>query len=200
MVPMKYGLFSGLLVLVGLCATIACDRNKTTWEYMPDMADSSAVKAYEADASSPGMRSARPPLKGTIPRGYSPYAYPDDPEAAGANLHNPLSRTAAILAKGQKTYNTYCLVCHGGNGLGDGPIVPKFPRPPSLLSEKVQGWTDGRIFHVITRGQHLMPSYASQIMPEERWAVIHYVRVLQRAGDPRPEDVKAVLEKLEQAK
>lgn len=190
---MKYGSCNKLWLfcIVGFVFS-ACDRTTTTWEYMPDMADSPAVKAYEADATSPGNRSARAPMKGTIPRGYVPYAYPDNPEAAAANLRNPLPRTAAILAKGKKTYETYCFVCHGTKGLGDGPIIPKFPQPPSLLSAKVVGWADGQVFHVMTRGQNLMPSYAAQITPEERWAVIHYVRVLQRAGNPRPEDIKGV--------
>ncbi|HZE19942.1 MAG TPA: cytochrome c, partial [Candidatus Angelobacter sp.] len=67
----------------------------------------------------------------------------------------------------------------------------KFPMPPSLLSEKVSGWPDGRIYHVITRGQNLMPSYSSQILPEDRWAVIHYVRALERAAHPLPQDLRA---------
>ncbi|MBI4366471.1 MAG: cytochrome c [Deltaproteobacteria bacterium] len=172
-------------------ALAACDRHKTAYEYMPDMADAVSVKAYEGDAASPGNRSVRPPVKGTIPRGFTPYPYPESPEAA-ASLRNPLPRTTAILRQGQKTFQTHCQVCHGGRGLGDGPIVPKFPKPPSLVSEKVGAWTDGRIFHVITRGQNLMPSYAAQVSPEERWAAIHYVRVLQRAAHPTPEDIRRV--------
>lgn len=173
---------------------LACDRTKTTWEYMPDMSNSPAVKAYEPDARSPGNRT---PVAGTVPRGYEPYLFPTDPEAAGTHLRNPLPRTAAILAKGQKTFNTHCAVCHGSRGLGDGSIVPKFPKPPSLIAAKVTDWSDGRIFHVITRGQNLMPAYASQIDPEERWAAVHYLRVLQRAGHPQPEDVQRVLESVQ---
>jgi mono/diheme cytochrome c family protein len=63
--------------------------------------------------------------------------------------------------------------------------------PPSLLSPKVSGWPDGRIFHTVTRGQNLMPSYASQILPEDRWAVILYVRALERAAHPGVQDLKA---------
>ena len=69
-------------------------------------------------------------------------------------------------------------------GQGDGYIVPKFPRPPTLQSDKVRNWPDGNIYHVITMGQNLMPSYASQILPADRWAVIHYVRALQRSQHP----------------
>jgi mono/diheme cytochrome c family protein len=62
--------------------------------------------------------------------------------------------------------------------------------PPSLLSQKVSQWPDGRIYHLITRGQNLMPSYASQILPEDRWAVIQYVRALERAANPLPQDLR----------
>jgi len=106
-------------------------------------------------------------------------------------MKNPLPRTEEILLAGQKTYNIYCIVCHGPKGLGDGTVVPKFPKPPSLQSEKIRDWADGRIYHVITTGQNLMPSYASQIKPEQRWAAIHYIRALQKAQNPTPEDVEA---------
>ena len=76
--------------------------------------------------------------------------------------------------------------------MGDGSIVPKFPRPPSLQSDKVRQWADGRIFHTITIGQNLMPSYATQISAGDRWAIIHYVRALQRAKHPTAEDLKVL--------
>ncbi len=130
------------------------------------------------------------PVKGTIPRNFTPYAYAKDPEAAGRELKNPFHRTAKVFARGQALFNTYCIVCHGPAGEGDGTIVPKFPRPPSLQSDKVRTWPDGRIYHVISMGQNLMPSYASQIDVSDRWAIIHYVRALQRSKHPTPEDLK----------
>jgi mono/diheme cytochrome c family protein len=71
-----------------------------------------------------------------------------------------------------------------------GYIVPKFTQPPSLLSDKIRNWPDGRIFHVISRGQGLMPSYESQVPTRQRWAVIQYVRALQRAAAPTAADLK----------
>lgn len=164
--------------------------SRTTWEYMPDMADQPSLKAQRYAPDLPHHRGMLEPVAGTIPRGYEPYPYKEDPEAAGKNLLNPLPRTQAVLEAGQKTFNTYCIVCHGTKGLGDGSVVPKFPKPPSLQSEKVRDWSDGRIYHVITMGQNLMPSYASQLTSQQRWAVIHYVRALQKAGNPKPEDVE----------
>jgi mono/diheme cytochrome c family protein len=158
-------------------------HSKPNFTYMPDMNFTPAVKAQRA--------LMRIPVEGTVPRGYTPYHF-ISPEQAGKALKNPLPSTHAVLMRGQMMFNTYCIECHGAAGLGDGPIVPKIPRPPSLQSDKIRGWPDGSIFHIITRGQNVMPSYASQILPEDRWAIIHYVRVLQRSQHPSAEDLKAL--------
>jgi mono/diheme cytochrome c family protein len=171
---------------------LGCARQKqqTAVEFMPDMAYGPRVAAQSEDPMTPGVSVMRVPVPGTVPRGYTPYRFAQaDTTAAERTLVNPLPRTAAVLARGQKVYMTYCVVCHGETGDGQGYIVPKFPQPPQLFSPKVTNWVDGRIFHVITRGQNLMPSYAAQILPEDRWAVIHYVRVLQRAAHPTPQDL-----------
>jgi len=159
---------------------------------MPNMAYSASIKAQNEDPMHPGMSAMRPPVPGTVPRGFTPYRYAvGDSLLAQKELVNPLPRTAEVLGRGQRVFMTYCVVCHGPKGDGQGYIVPKFPMPPSLLSPKVSGWPDGRIFHTVTRGQNLMPSYASQILPEDRWAVILYVRALERAAHPGVQDLKA---------
>jgi mono/diheme cytochrome c family protein len=91
---------------------------------------------------------------------------------------------------GQKKYDTFCSPCHGYHGEGDSRLRGQFPNPPSLHSEKIRNWKDGRIFHVITDGQNVMPSYSSQITTEERWAVVNYIRVLQRALNAKESDLK----------
>jgi mono/diheme cytochrome c family protein len=169
---------------VFLATLTACKHEKPNVMYMPHMVDSPAIKAQEKG-------SMMLPVKGTVPRGFVPYAYLTDPEGAGRDLINPLRRTADVMARGKVMFDTYCLVCHGPGGDGDGTIVPKFPRPPVLYSDKVVGWSDGRIYHVITVGQNLMPSYSSQIDSGDRWAIIHYLRALQKAKKPTAEDVKS---------
>lgn len=164
------------------------DGNKPAYEYFPHMMDTPAIKAQRQDED--GV-AGRVPVPGTIPQGFEPYPYKGmDAATAGPNLHNPLKRNKATLLRGQKVFNTYCIVCHGPRGEGNGLIVPKFPMPPSLQSEKIRNWGDGNIFHVISNGQNLMGSYATQIAPQDRWAVIHYVRVLQRSLNPTEEDLK----------
>ena len=65
----------------------------------------------------------------------------------------------------------------------------QFPKPPSLHNQKVLNWTDGNIFHVITNGQNVMPSYAEQVPVDDRWAIIHYIRSLQRSKNAADEDL-----------
>jgi mono/diheme cytochrome c family protein len=159
-------------------------------EYMPDMSYGPRIGAQKEDPLNPGKPAMRNPVPGTVPRDFTPYRFAQaDTTQAMAELTNPLPRTADVLGRGQRVYMTYCVVCHGPKGDGQGYIVPKFPMPPSLYSDKVRNWPDARIFHVITRGQNLMPSYASQILPEDRWAAIYYVRVLQRAAHPTAQDL-----------
>jgi mono/diheme cytochrome c family protein len=185
---------TGLIALALPALLLGCSHRKESpaLEYMPNMAYSAAIKAQNEDPMRPGYSAMRAPVPGTVPRGFTPYRYAvGDSLLAQRELVNPLPRTADVLGRGQRVFNTYCIVCHGPKGDGQGYIVPKFPMPPSLLSEKVSTWPDGRIFHVVTRGQNLMPSYASQILPEDRWAVIHYVRALERAAHPTPQDLRA---------
>jgi len=188
----RWTLSSSALVVAVAVLLAGCSHKKSTpaLEYMPNMAYSPAVKAQNEDPLHPGMSAMRPPVPGTVARGFTPYRYAvGDSLAAQRDLVNPLPRTADVLGRGERVFMTYCVVCHGPKGDGQGYIVPKFPMPPSLLSEKVSHWADGRIYHVITRGQNLMPNYASQILPEDRWAVIHYVRALERAANPLPQDL-----------
>jgi mono/diheme cytochrome c family protein len=159
-------------------------------EYMPDMYRQWSLQAQEYDSTTVNGVGMRQPVAGTVPRGYEPYTLGKMDTVQAAELVNPLERTEEVLESGRKYFNTYCIVCHGALGDGRGFIVPKFTQPPSLLSDKIRNWPDGRIYHVITLGQGLMPSYASQVLPRQRWAIIHYVRALQRAAAPTKEDLK----------
>ena len=138
----------------------------------------------------------RAPVPGTMPmEGWSAYRIDDeDPEKAaqraGEELVNPLERTREVLELGRKRFDTFCIVCHGPQADGDGKVTGPdlFPAPPSLHTKAAREFPDGRIFHVITKGQNKMPSYADVLDPNERWSVVHYVRVLQRAKQDAEQD------------
>jgi mono/diheme cytochrome c family protein len=134
----------------------------------------------------------RLPVEGSVARGFIPYPYKtaDRADSVGKFLVNPLLPTKQVLELGKKKYFTFCSPCHGNFGNGDSRLAGQFPNPPTLHSDKVRQWPDGAIFHVVTTGQNVMPSYQYQITREERWAVVHYVRTLQRALNAKESDLQ----------
>ena len=181
----------GLLLLaalgIGLSGCGTRDFGET--EYMPDMYRQLSVRAQEYDSTTAVGVGTRTPPPFTVPRDFEPYTYTFADSLLADQLRNPLEPTPDVMEAGKKYFNSYCIVCHGATGDGRGYIVPTFTMPPSLFSEKLRAWTDGRIYHTMTLGQGLMSSYATQLRPTQRWAVVHYVRALQRAAFPTAADV-----------
>jgi hypothetical protein len=134
--------------------------------------------------------SMRKPVEGTVARGFIPYEFKGMPDSLVVPVANPLPVTKKILETGKAKYDTYCSPCHGYYGKGDSRLRGLFPAPPSLHTEKVMKWKDANIYHVITNGQNVMPSYERQVSRDERWAIIHYIRVLQRSQNALDSDVE----------
>ena len=173
-----------LIQILILAGGAGCTHEKPNFIYMADMVYSPAYKAQKEGGM---MR----PVAGTVPRDFQSYHFPTDAnDFSGGGYKNPIRRTKAAMARGQFLFNTYCIVCHGPNGEGDGSIVPKFPRPPSLQVDKAIGYADAYIFQMMSVGRGNMPSYASQVTAEDRWTILHYVRALQRSKHPTPDDLK----------
>ncbi len=102
-------------------------------------------------------------------------------------MKNPFAADGTALARGAAVFANYCALCHGGTGLGDGPVTKSgFPAPPSLLGDSARRMPDGRIFHIITFGQGNMPGHAAQIPREDRWKAALHVRELQKAAAKAP--------------
>lgn len=133
--------------------------------------------------------SMRRPVEGTVARGFMPYEFKGMPDSLVVVTPNPLPVTQKVLDLGKKRFDTYCSPCHGYYGKGDSRLRGQFPAPPSLHSQKVTNWKDANIYHVITNGQNTMPSYASSISRDDRWAIIHYLRVLQRSQNALDSDL-----------
>jgi hypothetical protein len=132
----------------------------------------------------------RRPVQGTISRGFIPYKFRGRAESAEKYLVNPMPSDSIVLADGKKKYEAFCSPCHGNFGKGDSRLKGQFPNPPTLHSDKVRNWSDGAIFHVITEGQNVMPAHARQIPVKDRWAIVNYIRVLQRAVNAKESDLK----------
>lgn len=191
MKTLNSALVSSAALIVGIFMVSGCGYVKHSepyYTYAPDMHYSPGLKAQEEGAM-------RPPPAGAIPRGFRPYSISSMDQAKGNA--NPLPKSRPALQKGRQLYDVYCIVCHGQYGEGDGLVAakpgwprPLFPRPPSLQSDKIRDFKDGQLFHIITMGQNLMPSYAEKLNEEERWSIVHYIRALYRAKHPTAEDMK----------
>lgn len=178
-------LFAAVLAFAGCAA----DGDRPGMQVLPGMVDTGVVKSFEQV-----MR--KPPL-GTVAVERTVFAYgpgPEEAKRAGAELVNPYAATPENLARGKQVFDTICFVCHGARGEGDGPIIGRFPNPPSLLAPRAKGLPDGQIFHIITRGQGIMPSHAAQVLAEDRWKAILHVRALQGVPSPAPRAAVAVAE------
>jgi mono/diheme cytochrome c family protein len=191
----RYRLDLLLLVLLGgtLAIAFSVRRDVSQPNYAPLVeGQMGRSPAYDSFAFNPNFADGltlRLPPAGTIARGQMPFHYkatPDDAVRAGVELHNPFtSKDERRLSRGSVVFASFCQVCHGPFGQGDGPVtLGGFPPPPSLAAERAIHMPEGQMFHVLTRGQGRMPSVAPQLSPEDRWCAVLYVRQLQQSHTP----------------
>ncbi len=106
-------------------------------------------------------------------------SFPDDIEEF------PLPVTKELLDRGEERYKVFCIVCHGPVGKGDGMIVRRgFPQPPTYHDDRLRNAPVGHFYDVMTNGWGKMNSYASQVPPADRWAIVAYIRALQISQNP----------------
>ncbi len=164
----------------------------------PNMDQQARLDPQEPMAFFSDGRAMRPLVKGTVPRpphkvgdGDSIYLKADDHFYRGkkgdsyvTTLPKNVKVTKELLKIGQKKYNIFCAPCHGYNGDGKG-VVTLFSK--SLVPRnfhQIKFVPVGRLFEVITNGLNTMPPFKSQLTPEERWAVVAYIRALQLTRSP----------------
>jgi mono/diheme cytochrome c family protein len=146
-----------------------------------DMADQPRQKPQRGDLFGAKPTGMIEPPPGTVATADDPYPFAqNEPELAGQKLTNPLPASPEVIAHGQFVYENVCIACHGRQGAGDGPVTALFPKPPSLMTQKVRDWPDGQIYHRPARGQGSMPSHARQVDDRDIWSLVHYVRRMQR--------------------
>ncbi len=189
----KMKFYFKVFLAAALMINVACKRDPSQpgREYMPNMYRVASYKTYEPNPNFKDSLGARPIVKGTIPRGYFAYDASNTPEAYEASLQVKEfpERFKLISEKdfeeGKRQYTIYCVVCHGEKGDGNGVLVEKgkFAGVPSYASDSRPGLTPMSIYHVITHGKGVMGAHAAQVLPIDRWKVVHYVQYLRNELD-----------------
>jgi mono/diheme cytochrome c family protein len=135
--------------------------------------------------------SARTPPPHTVPQGPADSPAELNGEEGGRMLTRlPVPLTAALLARGRDRYAIYCSMCHGEDGYGSGIVVERgFPRPESFHTDRLRAAPVGQLYQAISRGVGVMYPLADRIAVSDRWAIVAYLRALQRSQHAALDDV-----------
>ena len=179
---MKWAVAVALLVLVGCAGSTS---RKPPLEVFSDMDRQQKYKPQAANAFFADGRASRRPVPGTVAIGH---LKEDDAFSTGVKDgmyvgRNPLPIDKATLARGQQRFNIYCSPCHDRTGSGHGIVAQKSSwLPANLNDDRVRQMNDGEIFNVASYGRRSMPAHRFQVDDKDRWAIVAYVRALQRAS------------------
>ncbi len=173
--------------VVGVLLACGCtgDGEDPGYSVTPGMFESVPFDPYDPNPTTYNGATLQAPPVVTVPFGpVHPQfgATKEEAKRAGEELVNPFAEpTPAVLKRGKYIYNTFCYVCHGVRGDGDGPVIgpERFPNPASLQADRAKTLPDGTLYHVITYGQGIMPAYNVQVQHDDRWKAITYIRQLQ---------------------
>ena len=139
-------------------------------------------------------RSVRPQVENTVARGqlnHDDYFYTGMQNGQEGNVM-PYPVTMDVLARGQERYNIYCTPCHSRVGNGVGMIVQRgYAKAGNLHEARLVAAPLGHFFNVITNGYGAMPDYSAQVAPEDRWAIVAYIKALQLSQNAQASDVAA---------
>ncbi|NBR08305.1 MAG: cytochrome c [Opitutaceae bacterium] len=201
---MRYAYYTLAFVVVLLISVMGfrgLRSSRPPIEVFPDMDRQAKYKPQATSKFFADGRADRPLPVGTVPRGRTVNADPaflraDDFRYAGKNADGTFARgfpvpvTETLIRRGQNRYTIYCAPCHGA--LGDGNGITKsygMALTPTYHDDRLRSMAEGEIFNTITYGKNTMFPYADKLSPDERWAVVAYVRALQRAGQATVNDV-----------
>lgn len=197
-----------LLSVMGLRGSLA---TRPPIEFFPDMDHQAKYKPQAESKFFADGRADRPQIPGTVPYGRgvggsdsgaivhdAGFLRADDVHFAGKNPDGSFHQgfpadvevTEAFVRRGQNRYSIYCQPCHGA--LGDGQGITKaygMVATPSYHDDRLRTMPEGEIFNTITNGKNTMFPYGDKLSPEDRWAVVAYVRALQRAHHATIDDV-----------
>lgn len=138
----------------------------------------------------------RMPVANTVARGFlkEDKALYEGKNVDGTNIaENPIPVTRAFLKRGQDRYEVFCTPCHGSTGDGNGIIMAGkygYVPAPTYHDERLRNVPDGELYAAIAYGVRNMPSYATQIPVEDRWAIVAYIRALQKAQNATRDELE----------
>ena len=197
-----------LIVLSWVPLVIILRARNTTSDKPPihliqDMDDQRRFNPQARNRLFADRRAMRPPVDGTVARGeldaddafYRGKVGEDWIEAI------PIEISMQLMQRGRQRFDIFCSPCHGLDGSGAGMIAKRaeelqegtWTPPASFHTELVRGRSDGHLFNTISNGIRNMPAYGPQIPVEDRWAIVAYVRALQRSRASSLDDVPAEL-------
>jgi mono/diheme cytochrome c family protein len=180
---MRRGPIHAAVSVVAALGLAGCERTMKDMYVQPRLGPDAASPLF-ADG-----KGSRPPPPGSVPmamgdlaatsggrRGQQELVERDAAEAAST----PPPVTSALLQRGQARYDIDCAPCHSPVGDGDGMIARRgFPHPPSYHQPRLRESPDRHFFDVITQGYGVMAPYADRVTPQDRWAIVAYIRALQ---------------------
>lgn len=144
-------------------------------------------------------RAMRPPVSGTVARSELDLADGFHTGAVGEKWVEdfPIPVTDLLIQRGKERFEINCAPCHGYAGFGDGMVnkraeqlqQPQWIQPSSFHTDEIRNRANGHIFNTITNGIRTMPSYRDKLSPKDRWAVVAYVRALQRSQNATLDDI-----------
>lgn len=175
--------------------------DKPRFHLIPDMDNQQKFKTESANPIFADGRAMRPAVAGTVARGQlreDEHFYRGVVNGDWATTF-PMTVTPAVMARGKARFDIYCAPCHGLDGSGEGIVGKRAERlaegtwtPPSNYhTEVVRGRPVGHLFNTISNGIRNMPAYGPQIPEADRWAIVAYVRALQRSQMASVNDVPA---------
>lgn len=183
-----------VLILAGCRGTIT---DKAPVHPVLNMDFQERFEAQEANNFFADGRAMRPLVPGTVARGFlrEDVAFHFGKNDDGSFLmESPVSTSTEMLVRGQDRYKVFCSPCHGLAGDGRGIISTggyTFVPAPTYHDDRLRGVEDGHLYDVVSNGIRTMQGYGYQIAPDDRWAIVAYVRALQRSQHASAEDVPA---------
>jgi mono/diheme cytochrome c family protein len=209
-----------LVVLVVSVAGFRGQKStKPPFELFPDMDRQPKVKAQVPSNFYADGRGNREPIAGTVPLGYAMPQHKSVDGSTGASespykrvkfssgvsyfdtgrfgnqwgTGMPIEVTPEVISRGQERFTISCKVCHGATGAGNG-IAGKYGLVAiaNLHQQRIRDMADGEIFNTITHGKNTMMGYGDRIQVQDRWAIVAYIRALQKSqGGATINDVPA---------